>query len=110
MYWGQVLTGSIVLNRGDTAVERFFVVRFQAESLEDGSVIQMHSENVNGLASGGDTQLALTIPINRRLARGEYRITAHVDPTNSSDDVNEANNCRAATGVFDLGGEPDVDG
>ena len=49
------------------------------------------------------------VPINRALEQGEYVLIAHIDLTNSVDDVNEANNRRALSDPLELGGEPSVD-
>ncbi len=110
VYWGQTVPGTITLiNRGDQSVERFFVVRFTAEALTGEAPIQIHSLNVEGLAAGAEVTLDVALPINRRLAQGDYRISAVADPTNSTDDVNEANNGRTLQQPLTLGGEPSVD-
>jgi len=110
VYFGQVLSGSLaIVNRGDTDVERFFVVRIFAEPIDGGSATQIDSINVPSLAAGVEEVLQVSAPINRRLMAGDYRIVAHADPTNSQLDGNEANNRRAAPGLVELGGEPSVD-
>lgn len=110
VFWGQVLGGSLTLvNRGDTDVERFFVVRVSAEPVNGGPAIQIGSLNVPSLAAGAEQPFDLRLEINRRIDEGDYRIVAVADPTNGTDDVNEANNRRTFPGVLELGGEPDVD-
>ena len=47
--------------------------------------------------------------IDHALEQGEHVLIAHIDPTNSVDDVNEANNRRALSDPLELGGEPSVD-
>lgn len=109
-FWGQSLTGSVrVLNRGDQGVDRPFVVRLVAQPVDGGAEVQLPSINVASFAADGDTVYPLNLAINRRLARGQYRISAIADPTNSSNDVNTSNNRRTLQTVLDLGGEPNVD-
>ncbi len=110
VYFGSTLGGSLgIVNRGDTDVQRFFVVRIFAEPIDGGAATQIDSINVPSLAAGVEETLDVAAPINRRLMPGDYRIVAHADPTNSVNDGNEANNRRAAPGLVELGGEPSVD-
>ncbi len=109
-YWGQNLSGSLQLeNRGTLSVERFFVLRLLAEPVGGGEAIQLRSENLSGLPAGELLELALSLPITRRLPAGEYRISAVADPSNSSHDVNPGNNRRSQQAILSLGGEPDLD-
>ncbi|MBV71598.1 MAG: hypothetical protein CMH52_09670 [Myxococcales bacterium] len=109
-YWGQTLPGTVVLaNRGTQSVERFFVVRFLAEPTAGGAPIVVHSLNVDGIAAGAEESIDVGIPINRRLDEGEYRLSVVADPTNSTEDVNLANNQRSVSGTLVLGGDPSVD-
>ncbi len=110
VYWGQTLTGQAeIVNRGLTAVERNFVVRVTALPVEGGNPIQLRSSNINGIAAGGKEQLQLELPINERLAQGNYRLRVHVDPTNTTQDQNIANNQRTTSQAISLGGEADID-
>ena len=110
VYWGQTMAGTVVIeNRGTSAVERFFVVRFVAEPIAGGMPIVVHSINVDGIDAGATVELEVGIPINRRLDFGDYRVVGIADPTNSSNDVNLANNQRALSGALTLGGDPSVD-
>lgn len=110
VFWGQTLGGELTLvNRGDTDIGRFFVVRINAEPVDGGPPIQIGSLNVPSLAAGASESFDLRLAINRRIEAGDYRIVAIADPTNGSGDVNQANNRRTYPGVVALGGEPDVD-
>jgi hypothetical protein len=109
-FWGQNLTGSVrVINRGDRAVMRPFVIRLLAEPVDGGAAIQLPSINVAAFDADGDEVYPLDLPVNRRIERGSYRISAVVDPTNASDDVNTSNNRRTFQTPLALGGEPNVD-
>ncbi|MBU1898042.1 PKD domain-containing protein, partial [Myxococcota bacterium] len=109
-YWGQTLRGEVVLeNRGQTPVERLFVLRLLAQPLSAGEATQLRSENLSGLGAGETLTLPLALPITRRVEAGEYRLSAVVDPSNSARDVNLANNTRTLQDVLLLGGEPDLD-
>lgn len=109
-FWGQALTGGVrLINRGDLAVMRPFVVRILAEPVNGGAEVLLGSQNVPGFDADGDEVFALDLTINRRVERGEYRLSAVADPTNSSNDVNTGNNRRTLQTVIELGGEPNVD-
>lgn len=109
-FWGQTLTGSArVINRGDRAIMRPFVVRLLAEPVDGGAPVQLTSINLQSFEADGDEVYPLDLPINRRIERGSYRISAVADPTNSTDDVNTSNNRRTLQAVLELGGEPNVD-
>ncbi|MCA9539352.1 MAG: hypothetical protein KC620_10725, partial [Myxococcales bacterium] len=109
-FWGQTMTGRLVLtNRGDTDVQRFFVVRLNAEPIDGGAAVQIGAINVPSLAAGAEETFEVAVGINRRLDAGDYRIVADADPTNGTEDVNRANNRRTFNTIMALGGEPDVD-
>ncbi|MCB9527504.1 MAG: pre-peptidase C-terminal domain-containing protein [Myxococcales bacterium] len=109
LFWGQTLGVDMTLvNRGDTAVERNFVVQFDAIPIDGGAPIRIGADNLGALAAGASEDRAVQIAINRRIPEGDYRIVAFANPTGTGD-VNEANNRRTWPGVVTLGGEPDVD-
>ena len=109
-FWGQTLAGAVTLeNRGDTAVERLFVVRVIAEPVMGRESVQLTSLNVPGIAAGGEERLEIPLRITRRVTPGRYRITTVADPTNGLDDVNPGNNRRTLLREVELGGEPELD-
>lgn len=110
VFWGQTLRGALtVTNRGDTAVERFFVVQVLAEPVDGGASVQVASVNVPRIDARGDEALDVPVRVTRRVPEGEYRLVAVADPTNGVGDVNPGNNRRVLQRVLTLGGEPNVD-
>lgn len=109
-FWGQAITGGVrLINRGDQAVMRPFVVRILAEPVDGGAEVLLGSQNIPAFDADGDEVFPLDLTINRRVERGDYRLSAVADPTNSSNDVNTGNNRRTLQTVIELGGEPNVD-
>lgn len=109
-FWGQTLPGQLVIaNRGDTSVERSFVVRIEADPQSGRESVQLVSVNVGGLAAGARETLDVDVRITQRVEPGEYRLSAEADAGGSTDDVNRANNRRTLQTIVRLGGEPDVD-
>jgi PKD repeat protein len=110
VYWGQQLSGQITLiNRGDMAVGRLFVVRLIAVPVDGGEEIQLPSLNINGIEASTSLDQPIAVTVSRRLPKGRYRIKAVVDPTNATNDVNPSNNQRSNTNLFELGGDPNFD-
>ena len=109
-YWGQTIAGEIrLVNRGDTAVERQFVVRVMAEPVDGREAVQIASVNVSGIPARDELTLDASVSVSRRVEPGQYRLTAIADPTNGVGDVNPGNNRRTLQVLLSLGGEPDVD-
>jgi PKD repeat protein len=109
LFWGQTLGVTMTLvNRGDTAVERNFVVQFDAVPVDGGAAIRIGADNLPAIGAGASVDREVAIAINRRIEAGDYRIVAYANPTGTGD-VNEANNRRTWPGVVTLGGEPDID-
>lgn len=109
LFWGQTLGVDLTLvNRGDTAVQRNFVVQFDAIPINGGAAIRIGADNIGRLGAGESVDRQVDIAINRRIPAGEYRIVGFANPTGTGD-VNEANNRRTWPAVVRLGGEPNVD-
>ncbi len=109
VFWGQTVDVNLVLtNRGQTAVERPFVLRIVAEPSDGRAGDPLTSINLDGLAAGASSELNAPVTITRRIQPGEYCLVAHADPTGSVDDANPANNRRRSS-CFTLGGMPDLD-
>jgi|GEM_PF-1982422 len=110
VYWGQLLTGALtVQNRGDAAVGRLFVVRFNALPVAGGSPVQLPSINLAPLAAGESREVPFELPVSRRVPEGAYRLQTELDPTNATGDVNPTNNRRSLPSELTLGGEPSFD-
>lgn len=110
VYWGQAITGTLrLVNRGDTAVGRAFVVRFFAAPLDGSEAVQVGSLNLQAFAALSEETYDLQLTVSRRIQPGDYRLRVEVDPSNSVDDVNPSNNRRTLQTVLTLGGEPDFD-
>jgi PKD repeat protein len=110
VYWGQRLTGEVTLvNRGTVAVERRFVVRFNALPSDGSSPLQLPSVNIAGVGAGETLTVPFDLGISPRIPQGEYRLQVEVDPTNSNNDVNTGNNRRNQPDLILLGGEPRFD-
>ncbi len=110
VFWTQQISGSLVLrNLGDTEVSRAFVVRVFAEPTNGDEPILLSSLNLRRMDAGAEETLDIRATLSRRVPRGDYRISACADPTNSTDDVNRGNNCRTLQRILDLGGDPDFD-
>ncbi len=108
-FWGQAVGSTIrVVNRGQTGVNRNFVLRVEAEPTDGRSAVQVASFNVPGLEAGGTLEFDDPITISRRVERGRYCLLATADPTNSAGDENPGNNRRRGA-CLELGGEPDLD-
>lgn len=110
VYWGQVFSGSVIVqNRGSDSVQRLFLVRLSLEPSDGGEPVSLTSLNLNGIEAGSSREEAFETTLSQRISEGEYTLVAHVDPTNSVGDVNEANNRRFLNETLNLGGEPNVD-
>ena len=110
VYWGQVLSGSLTIqNRGSVSVDRIFLVRVSLQPTDGGPSVSLTSLNLDGLAAGMSREEVFEVTLSQRVAQGEYTLVAEVDPTNSVNDVNEANNTRFFTTNLSLGGEPNID-
>jgi hypothetical protein len=110
VYWGQVLSGALTIqNRGSISVERIFLVRVSLQPTDGGPSVSLTSLNLDGLAAGMSREETFEVTLSQRVAQGEYTLVAEVDPTNSVNDVNEANNTRFFTTALSLGGEPNID-
>lgn len=110
LFWTQQVSGTLVLrNLGDTDVARNFVVRILAQPTNGDEAALLSSINRSGIEAGAEETLDIRATLSRRVERGDYRITACADPTDSTRDVNRGNNCRTLQRVLDLGGDPDFD-
>ncbi len=108
-FWGQTFPVELaVVNRGQTAVLRNFVVRIEAEPTDGRTAVTVASLNVGGLPAGEAVELDSDVTVTRRIEPGEYCLRAHADPTGSAGDANPGNNRRRAA-CLQLGGEPQFD-
>lgn len=110
VFWGQLLTGTIVLlNRGTVDVERLFVARLNALPVDGGIPVQLPSINLSRIAAGEELEIPFELALTRRVNEGIYRLQVEIDPTNSTGDVNPGNNRRSLPDELQLGGDPNFD-